>query len=312
MSRFKEAYRHIQGQGRVPESKPPERDIDHSLPVIDLSALPTATSQSQSSTLSPGRSVEPKRLELESQSLRDAGLLPPTEDEDHLRRQFRRIKRPVIDNAFDLGIPRNNNSNVVMVASALPGAGKSFVSMNLALSVSLERDIGVILVDADVLKPKCTDSLGLQKNPGLIDYLLSVSKDIESILVPTNIPGLRLIPAGSAHSNATELLASKRMRTMVEQLAADYSDCLIVVDTPPLLVTNEAQVLAQYMGQILLVVQEGASSQRSILDAVEMLDRSKPINVILNKARISPMGGYGNPYYGYAYSGPERSRYAAE
>lgn len=245
------------------------------------------------------------RISISPQALHDQGFQPQDADLDLVAQEFRRIKRPILNNAFGGGLSDSVNSNVIMLASALPKTGKTFCSFNLATSIARERDIGAVLVDADVLKPNISRVLGLEKHIGLIDYLLDSSISIDDILVVTDLHGIVVVPAGRQHEMATELLASRRMGRFVKSMSERFSSRAIIVDTPPLLLTNEAHVLAEHMGQIVLVVEAGMSTQESVTEVLGSLSKTKPINAILNKARSKSFGAYGGGEYGY-YSAPQR------
>lgn len=226
-----------------------------------------------------------------------SGLLAPLDHAVHIADEFRRIKRPLISNttrpeALD-------HVNVIMITSALPDAGKTFCSMNLALSISLERELNVLLVDADVAKRHITRELGLAEAPGLTDLLLDESLPVEESLVRTDMNDIQVLPAGHGHPQATELLASDRMSEIIHELASRYTDRIILVDSPPLLITSEAQALASQVGQIALVVEAGKTTQQSLLQTLEVLDHDKAINFILNKSRHSSQFGYYGGDYGY-------------
>ena len=190
-----------------------------------------------------------------------------------------------------------------MVSSALPKSGKTFCSVNLAISIARERDVGAVIVDADVLKPNISRALNLEQRPGLIDYLLDPAVTVDDILVGTDLHDIIVVPAGGRHEEATELLASRRMQEFIHALAERYSSRAIVVDTPPLLLTNEANVLAENMGQIILVVEAGVSTQESVIEAAGLLNSEKPINVIINKSRGMDVDGHGANGYGYYGAG---------
>ncbi len=259
----------------------------------DRSAAVSAAAESLSG-LTPSCSVE-----VPVAKLQESGLLPLGEDLAIISQQFRRIKRPIIQWGFESDLATGRNPNVIMVASALPGAGKTFCSFNLAISISSERDHGAVLVDADVLKPGISRELGLQDSVGLIDYLIDPTIRLEDILVQTDLNDLVVIPAGQRHPEATELLASKRMKDLVALLSERYGDRAVVFDMPPLLLTNEAQVLASQAGQIVMVIEARVTSQESALRALAMLDREKPVNAILNKSRSALNSGYQGDDYGY-------------
>lgn len=254
----------------------------------------------------PVQAIEPtKKISVDLDRLVENGFLPGGFDRDVIADQFRRIKRPILQSAFEVDLPVGENANVIMMASAMPGAGKSFCAFNLAQSISIERDASAVLVDADVLKPSISRALGLQAEIGLIDYLLDPSMELADILVATDLQGIIAIPAGHKHPEATELLASRRMQELVAQLSARFADHAVVFDTPPLLITNEAQVLAEKVGQIVLVIEARVSSQESVLRALSLLNHDKPINAILNKSRSASVSGYHSDDYGY-YPYPRR------
>src|SRR5690606_32277089 len=152
---------------------------------------------------------------------------------------------------------------VIMIASAMPGAGKTFCSVNLAVSISLERELNVVLVDVDVAKPHISRAFGLVDRRGLIDLLLDDSIDVADLLVRTDLNDIQVLPAGHPHPQATELPASERMSRVVAELATRYSDRIIVLDSPPLLLTSEAQALASQVGQIALVVEAGRTTHQA-------------------------------------------------
>ena len=263
--------------------------------------------QSRTEHVSAVERLTPRQqINVDFERLVDCKLLPDGFDKKVISDQFRRIKRPILQSAFETDLPVGENANVIMLASALPGAGKSFCAFNLAHSISIERDAGAVLVDADVLKPSISKALGLQNETGLIDYLLDPSIELSDILVATDLQDIVVIPAGHKHPEATELLASRRMQELVARLSNEFAHRAVVFDTPPLLITNEAQVLAGKVGQIVLVIEARVSSQESVLRALSLLDHEKPINAILNKSRSASISGYHSDEYGY-YPYPNRN-----
>lgn len=226
------------------------------------------------------------------------GLLAPPAQTLSIADEFRLIKRPLIENATTAPDGRKLHSNVIMVASALPGTGKTFCSVNLACGIALERELNVLLVDADVAKPHISTALELENRPGLIDLLEDDSLSIEDVLVRTDMNDIQVLPAGQRHSQSTELLASDKMTRVIAELATRYSDRIIVMDSPPLLATSEAQALAQKAGQIILVIEYGKTQQSDIRESLNTLDTNKPVNVILNKCIYSRSAGYYGGRYG--------------
>lgn len=250
--------------------------------------------------------VQGPKHAIDQQHLVEAGLLAPLAHAVPIADEFRRIKRPLITNATNAASTTTpvtgelaEHMNVIMITSALPNAGKTFCSMNLALSMSLERELNVLLVDADVAKRHITRELGLAEAPGLIDLLLDESLNVDESLVRTDMNDIQVLPAGRGHPQATELLASDRMSDIIKELATRYSDRIILLDSPPLLITSEAQALANQVGQIALVVEAGETTQQTLLQTIEVLDRDKAINCILNKSRHSTQFGYYGGDYGY-------------
>jgi exopolysaccharide/PEP-CTERM locus tyrosine autokinase len=267
------------------------------------------TSQPQSSRSGLPRSAIPiserkkvaiggHKIHVEQSDLIEGGLLAPLDQAVAVADEFRRIKRPLIANATETRPAPAPNQNVIMIASALPGAGKTFCAVNLAVSISLERELNVLLVDADVAKPHISRAFGLEDAPGLIDLLLDETVDVGDLLVRTDVNDIQLLPAGRRHPQATELLASERMSKIVSELSTRYADRIILLDSPPLLITSEAQALAGQVGQIALVVEAGSTTEHALSQTIESLDANKAINIILNKTRHwGPGGYYGSEYY---------------
>jgi receptor protein-tyrosine kinase len=243
---------------------------------------------------------EGEKLHLDQQELIRGGLLAPLDRAIPVAEEFRRIKRPIIDNAVRRIEGQDEHMNLVMVASPLPGAGKTFCSLNLAASISLERDLNVLLVDADVAKPHLSTAFGLRDSPGLLDILADETRSVEEVLIRTDLNDIQVLPAGVEHTQSTELLASDRMELVMQELARRYSDRVIILDSPPLLISSEAPALARQTGQILMIVESGKTTHEQIQGALEVLDRDKAINLILNKSTYSQTGGYYGGYYGYS------------
>jgi len=242
-----------------------------------------------------------RRLIVDRQLLRDAGLFAPEDQEHYMANQYRLIKRPLLDNAAGRSAHPSEDANLIMVASALAGDGKTFNCINLALSIATEKDTSVLLVDADVAKPHISQLFNIDQELGLCDLLTDENLDIDEVTLPTDVPGLSLLPAGHRDEHATELFASKRMEQLVSSLSTRLPDCVVVFDSPPLLATSEARVLAGLMGQIVLVVCAGITPQHAVLDALESIDESKAVNLLLNQATYGlEADSYGKYGYGYA------------
>lgn len=265
---------------------------------------PEAPSERRSQP-APGAPSEPDSREavhVELEPLRSRGFVMPDGEQSRISQEFRVVKRPLIANAYGKGAAPVRNGKRVMVTSAFPGEGKSFVAINLALSIAAERDHKVLLVDADVARPAIPKVLGFEAKAGIMDWLIDGNIDIADITLQTDVEKLAIIPAGRRHEQATELLASASMSRMLEQISARFPDRIVIFDSPPLLVTTEARVLAQYMGQILMVVEAGKTPRSAVNEALATIENTaEVVGMLLNKAEGFSAGGYGGygGYYGY-------------
>lgn len=250
-------------------------------------------------TAQPGNTSTPsKQVELNLAAISASGLLSPQSTRSQMADEYRVIKRPLIANAMGRGGARIANGNLIMVTSALPGEGKSFTAINLAISIAMELDITVMLVDADVARPSVLNMLGLPPTQGLLDVVAEDSIDISQVLLRTNIEKFTILPSGTAHARATELLASDAMIRLLDDMASRYNDRIIIFDSPPVLLTTEARALATHMGQIVIVVNAENTAQAAVKQAVAALDNCPVKMMVLNQARQSSTDSYG---YGYGF-----------
>ncbi len=224
------------------------------------------------------------------------GVVSPDAEKSQIAEEFRIIKRPLIANAFGQGAARVKNGNMIMITSSLPGEGKSFCAINLAISMAMEMDRTVLLIDADVAKPRVPEYLGIHADLGLLDVLQDKNLQLSDVMIKTDIAKLTILPAGRTYKRATELLASDAMTRMVEDIGNRYPDRIILFDSPPLLATSEASVLATHMGQIVMVVEAERTSQEAVREALSHIQSCEVVNMLLNKATPTPGADY---YYGY-------------
>jgi exopolysaccharide/PEP-CTERM locus tyrosine autokinase len=243
----------------------------------------------------PAVGTNNRRIVIDRDSLREAGYLPESSRDRQFSDHYRQIKRPLVAKALAAAENGKPSPRVIMMASALPGDGKTFTSINLALSLARERDVSVVLMDADVPKPHVSRIFGVDQEPGLLDALGDAQVDVESLLLPTDIGSLSILPAGTANEGATELLASARMQTIVARLLARNPRRIVLFDSPPLLVSSESRALSNVAGQTVLVVRSGTTPKQAVLDALELLGDSENIALVLNQGRTSLTSGY------YAY-----------
>jgi receptor protein-tyrosine kinase len=237
--------------------------------------------------------------ELDFERLKGMGLITPDTERGQVAEEFRLIKRPLIANAFGIGGPKVKDGNLIMVTSSLPGEGKSFCSMNLAISLAMELDRTVLLVDADVARPRVPEYLRIKTDLGLLDLLRDDRLRMSDVLIKTNIPNLAILPAGRTYRRATELLASEHMTRLVAEIGTRYADRIVIFDSPPLLATSESSVLATHMGQIVMVVEAERTTESTVRDALAQLEGCEVIGMLLNKATALPGQSGGYYYYGY-------------
>lgn len=247
---------------------------------------------------SPKKTEQSKsKVELKLRKLARAGYLVPDAMQEPVAEQYRQIKRLILKNTTEWGLSQHEYRNLIAVTSALRAEGKTFTAFNLAVSISMEQDLAVLLVDTDLIARSLTTLAELNDAPGLTDVLIDARVSLGDVIVRTNIPKLSLIPAGRVGQNATELLASERMRRVVRELAGRYSNRVVLFDTAPILVTSQALVLDALVGQVVVVVEEGKTPQQAIQDAVALLEKNKDVGMVLNKSRRKYGGNYGT-YYG--------------
>ena len=238
------------------------------------------------------------RLLIDANALRDSGYLPEASKDRQFADQYRRIKRPLIEKALS-GDDAGGEPRIIMVASAVPGDGKTFTSINLAFSMALERDISILLIDSDVSKHHITDIFGLRQRKGLLDALTDESLDPEALVVPTSSRGFSILPAGTRVEGTAELMSSNRMRQIVATLCARNPRRILLLDSPPLLITNEGRALAKIAGQVVLVVRAGVTPRHAVQAAIGMFDEKQAGGLILNEVKV----GFTEGYYGYGAYG---------
>lgn len=261
-----------------------------------------ATQTGKTSSAGQIKSSSSREVAINFEHSSKLGILVPDQSKNQLSEEYRVIKRPLLNNAFGKTATNIPHANLIMVTSALPGEGKSFSAINLAISMASEMDRTVLLVEADVAKPAVCQYLGIpEPEKGLVDYLVEPSLNMADLMLKTNVPKLNIFPAGRRHAQSTELLSSAGMQNLMEELSQRYSDRVVIFDSPPLLLTSEAVVLAGLMGQIVLVIEASKTPQSVVKDAVALLDPHQTIGVLLNKSERGIGTGYG--LYGYGSYG---------
>jgi exopolysaccharide/PEP-CTERM locus tyrosine autokinase len=241
-------------------------------------------------------------ISIDQDALRLAGLLAPAHQVRQIASQYRHIKRPLLAAALGKAQEPLLNGRLLMVASALSGEGKTFTAINLAFSMALEKDLHVVLVDGDVAKPQISKMFGVGEERGLLDVAIDPAVDLERLILPTDVPNLFVLPAGTHSDRATELLASERMAEALSGLLERDERRMFIFDSPPLLLSTEASALAEVVGQILVVVRAEYTEQHVLQDALHRLPEGCSASLVLNQS-TQKTSGY---YYGY-YGTPDGS-----
>ena len=229
------------------------------------------------------------------------GFISPQTERSRTAEEFRMIKRPLLQRAFAEPRPMGEPPNLIAVTSSVAGEGKTFTSLNLAISIAMELDRTVLLVDADLANPGLSRLLRAQDLPGLTERLLDDKVALRDLLLRTDVPKLTVLPAGRRHRRSTELLASNTMKGLLDELATRYPDRVVLFDSPPLLATSEASVLAEQAGQVCLVVESATTPQFLVKEALGLLRHQERVSLVLNKTRDELLSGRRGYYYGYRY-----------
>jgi protein-tyrosine kinase len=286
----------------APVARPVAAPASVEAPAPIAAPAPVVVAPVRPAAFVPLRPAAPQRapMPVDMAMLRDAGFIQPDAPPTALSEEFRLVKRQLLLAALG---GRNASAVVrgraILVCSAQPNEGKTFCSVNLALSMSSESDIEVLLVDADVAKPEILSTLGLQGGPGLMDALSDPSLDVEDLIIPTSVPKLSVLSAGRQTNSDTEVLASARSQEVIDRMIAHNPSRIIIFDSAPTLAASPSSVIAHLVGQVLMVVRADRTGETELREAIALLDGCEHIQLLLNG--VSYAGGnqkFGS-YYGY-------------
>src|SRR4051812_29242633 len=231
--------------------------------------------------------------------LRASALIEPDAPVGALAEEFRIVKRQLLLNANSATDLPPEKRRTILVCSAQPGEGKTFCALNLALSLSSEKDVEVLLVDGDFHKPDVMATFGLDAGPGLVDAIADPRLDPEALVLRTDLPGLSVLPAGRQADNVTELLASERTRDIFRRLSETVPNRFILMDSPPALLASPASVLAAHAGQLVMVVRADKTNEAELRDALDLLSACERQSLLLNATGFAAGGRRFGAYYGY-------------
>ena len=241
-------------------------------------------------------SSQSKTVDIDLGRLQDKGMVLPHMSYTKIAEEYRSIKRPILVRMSEAS-DHDRNMNLIMVTSSVPGEGKSFTAINLAMSIAMELDRTVLLVDADITKSDISNLLGIEAEQGLVNVLENSDVPLEDVLLRTNVPKLTVLPGGQYTDNSAELFASSKMEKLLTELAERYSDRVIIFDTPPVLASSEPTIIGNLVGQILFVTEAEKTQKNTITEALSKLNPKKITGLVLNKSnqRIRADRTYG--YY---------------
>lgn len=259
--------------------------------------MPGGARRASEGSLAVSSGRRSREVKLDLARLEREGYLVPAQARSQLAEQMRIIKRPLLANARGESAQPIARPNLIQVVSAMPGEGKTFFAINLAMSIAMEVDLSVLLVDADVLRPSVLARCGVEPAQGLMDVLQSPDIGLHDVMLRTNVSKLSLLPAGTANAQSTELLASAAMESLLDELASKFSDRIVVFDAPPLIPTTESRVLASRVGQVVMMVEAGKTTHAQVSQAYAALEQCPVVLSVLNRAR-----GNSGEAYGYYYA----------
>ncbi len=292
------AYQPAPHQSIPAQSIPAQSIPAQAAPVQPAPAQTPPAAQSRAHDSGSGRGS--REVLIDFNRLRHEGILTPDRGRSLTTEEFRIIKNTVLRNRWQ---ENSNLHNLIMVTSAVPGEGKTFTAINLAMSISTEKDLTVLLIDGDLSRPSIVKRLGINADKGLLDLLEDPSLDVGDVILRTNVESLSVIPAGKPNHMSTELLASTRMKRLVEEISKRYPDRIIVFDAPPVLATTESSILARHADQIIFVVEAEGTRRSAVKSALDLISTCPNIGLVLNKARpqfgATQFGSYYGGYYAY-------------
>ncbi|HEX8574131.1 MAG TPA: exopolysaccharide biosynthesis protein [Allosphingosinicella sp.] len=237
---------------------------------------------------------------IDRDSLRSRGFIVPDSPAGPLAEEFRIVKRQLLLGMGAGSSVAADKRRTILVCSAQPDEGKTFCAVNLALSLAGERDMEVLLVDADFPKPEILDLLGIEaKGAGFVDALADPSLDPERLVIRTDIGSLSVLPAGRNENDVPELLGSERTARVLERLTEARPKRIVLFDSPPALMASAAAALAAHVGQLVLVVRADQTTEADLKEAAGLLSGCPQISLLLNGTGFAATGRRFGSYYGY-------------
>ena len=238
--------------------------------------------------------TSPKLL-FDHQRLKQAGILRSHVERNRAMEELRIIKRQLINSAFPEGQNSAERANVIMVTSSRPQEGKTFFSLSLAMSITNDPNHHVLLVDVDSPQRGVSRFIAASDGVGVLDVMADPAIDLSAAISRTDIPNLSVMLAGAGRQHGPELLASRRTRLLIEEMANRYEDRIILIDAPPCLVSSDPAMLASIVDQIVFVVEADRTQREEVEASLRFLHACPRISLVLNKTRIAMSDSFG-PY----------------
>jgi protein-tyrosine kinase len=186
----------------------------------------------------------------------------------------------------------------ILITSAMPGEGKSFVAANLAISIARGVEERVLLMDADVRRPSIHRFFGLNQTGGLSDYLVT-GTNVSKHFIKTPVDKLTILPAGSPPENPVALLTTHKMKALLHEVSRRYEDRFIIIDSAPSSLASETAAIANYVDGVIIVVRSGETPRKAVAEVIKQLGKEKILGIIMNHSdqTVKKYYGYGKSYY---------------
>jgi protein-tyrosine kinase len=285
----------------VPASAPSKPEVEAS-ERVDIGFEPAVAPELMERVVDPQSMPVPQSggqvQSIDRDKLVEGGYLIPDGPVTGISEEFRIVKRQLLRTAAGQDGSAVRHGERILVCSAHPGEGKTFCTVNLALSMAAEKDIDVLLVDADFAKPNILAALGLSGGEGLMDALTNPAIAVEDCVIRTDLPNLSVLPAGRRANNDSEYLASARTQKVLDALTLGRPGRMLLFDSPPILAASPASVLATHVGQALMVVRADKTSESALRDALGLMQGCDNVRLLLNGVKFSASGRRFGAYYG--------------
>jgi protein-tyrosine kinase len=265
---------------------------------LEAEAFPAPVAETDPGTATP-------ELILDRGRLARYGIYLPSSGRSRAVEEFRLVKRNLMTQLSQGGsLADQRSSQLIMVTSARPGEGKTFISLNLAFAFASERDVKALLVDIDTQHSSMQAILGIPGEQGIVDVLAGTC-ELSDVLLQTNIANLMILPSGRGGPHVPELFSSNQMAALMAEMTRRFADRYVIIDTPPCMASSDAAALAPLVGQIVFIVEAHHTQQMEIEASLGMLSACPRISLLLNKSDTLSGEHFGSYEYYYHSQGRE-------